>query len=157
MILTDHELSEINKAVEGLRHHARGKTCKGCPYGAMDGYCDLEVCEEAADIIEILRDRVEDGQDTKAILLELQELQEAKVYWIEEPGKRCWPEAIFHLPDGYFDCSGTSKEILTIPLVRMENGCAPVIAKLNTGYNGSWRAWSAQPTRAQTEAETWII
>ena len=52
--MTDYEMSVISKVLNGLRHHAYGKECKGCPYGSSDGYCEREMCDNAADVIEFL-------------------------------------------------------------------------------------------------------
>lgn len=88
-------------------------------------------------------------------VMELNDLQELQVYWVEDKNGSCIPETIMNLPMDWADTSGTSKEIWTIPVVKMGNGYAPVLAKINTMYGERWRCWTSRPTDEQREAVSW--
>ena len=96
------------------------------------------------------------GGKRKARLLELWELRERAVYWMEDRNGTIHPETIMNLPGLWWITDGTSEEILTIPLVRLSNGYAPVIAKLNTHYMKTWRAWTRRPELWEMEAAKWL-
>lgn len=88
-------------------------------------------------------------------VMTLEEIQELHVYWVEDYGGSLIPETIMCIEPNFSDLEGSSKEIITIPVVRMGNGYAPVITKINHYYNIKWRCWTSQPTDEQREATPW--
>lgn len=89
-------------------------------------------------------------------VLDLSELEELKVYWTEDYNGSFVPETIMSIPKNITDMSESSKEIITIPVVRMGNGYAPVISKINHHYNYKWRCWTGRATLEQRQAVPWV-
>lgn len=83
-------------------------------------------------------------------VIPLSRLKECVTYWIEDENGHIVPETIL-------DISG--KNIMTIPVVHLTNGYAPIITKSTDGYNSKyftgWRAWSKCPTLEQTKEVPW--
>ena len=88
------------------------------------------------------------GQEPR--VMSLDELHERVTYWVEDETGHVVPETIMDI---------TGKDIMTIPVVHLANGYAPIITKTTDGYNSKrftgWRCWSSRPTDAQREAVKW--
>lgn len=83
-------------------------------------------------------------------VMTLGELRECVTYWIEDETGHIVPETIMDI---------TGKDIMTIPVVHLTNGYAPIITKTTDGYNSKrftgWRCWTSRPTDEQREAVKW--
>lgn len=80
----------------------------------------------------------------------VEELHECMTYWVEDETGHFCPETIMDI---------TGKEIMTIPVVHLTNGYAPIITKTTDGYNSKrftgWRCWTSRPTDEQREEIPW--
>jgi hypothetical protein len=83
-------------------------------------------------------------------VLTLDELHECVTYWIEDETGHVVPETIMDI---------TGKNIMTIPVVHLTNGYAPIITKTTDGYNSKrftgWRCWTSRPTDWQMKKVKW--
>lgn len=96
--------------------------------------------EKAIELLKTLEPRV----------MKLGELRECVTYWIEDETGHVVPETIMDI---------TGKDIMTIPVVHLTNGYAPIITKTTDGYNSKrftgWRCWTSRPTDEQVAATPW--
>lgn len=150
----NHSMGDIKRIKQGVECHLIDADCDKCPYFVKNGEVNLQ-CETSL-LSEIDNLLLAISGSVKAKLIELWQLSEKQVYWIEDRNGRVAPEVIFNLPGLWWETDGTSKEIMTIPLARLSNGYAPVIAKLNTHYMKTWRAWTRRPELWEMEAAKWL-
>ena len=116
--------------------------CTGC------NLCDLvqddaELQSMYVNVIALLE---EDSPQVVAV----EKLRECVTYWVEDENGHVVPETIM-------DISG--KNVMTIPVVHLTNGYAPIITKTTDGYNSKrftgWRCWTSRPSDEQMKAVKW--
>lgn len=138
-------MPDREKVIKGLECHKIGDdglySCGTCPYTILTAdTCADALNDDAHALLKAQEPRV----------MTLDELQECVTYWVEDEMGHVVPETIM-------DISG--KNIMTIPVVHLTNGHAPIITKTTDGYNTKrftgWRCWTSRPTDEQREATKW--
>lgn len=137
-----------DKVLAGMAACTDSKDCEECPYD--EEYERSQDCMYA-----LIMDMAELIYEGEPRVMTLEEIQELHVYWIEDYNGSLIPETVMCVEPHFGNLEGSSKEIQTIPVVRMGNGYAPVITKINHHYNIKWRCWTSRPTDEQREAVKW--
>ena len=93
----------------------------------------------------------------RAELLLWEDVHELSCYWVEYADSNyCIPETIMNIDVKPGDNFG---DVISIPIVRLTNGYAPVVTKRREAYGNrhwhGWRCWSKRPTLEQRKAANW--
>ena len=148
-------MTEREKVIKGLECCiSKDDRCDECPYmtgkeqiGEMNGEPEYVY---GCDRLTLTTDALALLKAQEPGVMTLEELRECVTYWIEDETGHVVPETIMDI---------TGKDIMTIPVVHLTNGYAPIITKTTDGYNSKrytgWRCWTSQPTDEQRKAVKW--